>query len=127
MLVRRHSQASRVCVSWSCLLLHGLLGPLQGFPVWQEGQRVIWRDHHFKYGRSWPWRHAFGKVLDRQHLAASEIDTLGRVADALLSCYAGPQELPGGHHLASVLPPGYTGEPTSFSVRTQGQQGGCAI
>lgn len=65
--------------------------------------------------------------LDRQHLAASEIDTLGRVADAPLSCHAGPQELPGGHHLASVLPPGYTGEPTSFSVRTQGQQGSCVL
>lgn len=126
-IVRRHAQVSRVCVSWPCLLLHGLLGPLQGFPVWQEGQGVIWRDHHFKYRGLWPSRHTFGKVLVLQYPDTSEIDTLGQVADALLSCHAEPQELPGGHHLASVLPPGYNGESTRFSVRTQGQQGSCAI
>lgn len=67
-----------MCVSWPCLLLHGLLGPLQGFPVWQEGQRVIWRDHHFKYRGLWPWRHTFARYLIRSTLTPQKEIPLGK-------------------------------------------------
>lgn len=54
-------------------------------------------------------------------------DILGQVAEALVSCHAEPQELPGGPRLASVLRYGHTGESMCLFVSTQGWQGCCAI